>query len=225
MSKIVQQIQTRFKFFQIFWLISLIFSFGVIIASEFFVSFQSAQVTSPVLQMETNIGLIFGFLGLMLIFIITSAIATITYSMLTHGIYNYLKLSRGSDVNPTWAVWSIFIPLASYILVAINAKKGYESLKISSETAQYNFYTSIFYTIIGTILSFASIFYSIYQSIQSNGVPIVTKPFLNVPFYISIASLTIGMVVVYFTWKIMKEMTGAIVAENSEVAIPNFIEN
>ncbi len=215
MSKIVQQIQTRFQFFQIFWLVQTVGSFLIIILSEFFVSKQSLQNTSSAANVEINLGLAFGFLGFSLFFVICSVIATTAYAMLTHGIYNYLKLNKDSQINPTWAVWSIFIPFASYILVAINAKKSYESLGLNPEVAQYNFYASIFYTIVGTLLGIASVFYAIYDSLQNIGSVKVVKAFLNTPFFISMGSLIVGIIVIYFTWKIMKDMTSAIVAEES----------
>jgi hypothetical protein len=206
----LQQIQSRFRFFQFFWLLQVIASPIILLTSEL-VNPNSESVKASISQY--SLFYFFGYLGMLVIITAISITATVFYSMLTHGIYNYLKINKDSEVNPTWAVWSIFIPFASSILTALNTKKAYESLQLTSKTAKNFFYFAIFNTIIIPIVIFGSLFYSVYERIQ-NGVKLETvKPFMNINFYTNVVSILVSLVLAWFVWRIMKEMTSAIISQ------------
>jgi hypothetical protein len=217
MPLIVQQIQTRFKFFQIFWLIEAILAPILIVLSEYFNVMQQSQ-TKQIVEgvnptLTFNITFVLIFFGVLFVSLIISITGTVFYAMLTHGIYNYLKLNKGSKVNPTWAVWSIFIPVGG-IFVALNAKDAFKSLKLDSPTPKNYLYYAIFSLIATTILVFGNIFYTFYELFNSELKPVILKPFMNQIFYISILSTVISLGLFYFIWKVMKEMKDAIVSEN-----------
>jgi hypothetical protein len=220
MPIIVQQIQTRFKFFQIFWVLQIILIPVIIVFSEFLNTIKPVPVEKDlpagVLTNATRIDLtfLFSFLSISLIFSLTAIVATIFYAMLTHGIFNYINLNKDSKVNPTWAVWSIFIPFASHILVALNAKKAFESLKLNLPTAKNYLYYAVFSLIFSSILTFGNLFYTIFEVINNNGILTNMKPFMNYNFYISSIAVVISFGLMYFVWKTMKEIKDAIVVEN-----------
>ena len=217
MSKIVQQIQFRFKFFQIFWLFSAVLTPTMIILSEL----MNGLLKAPASNANTvfaNPLFLFGFLCLGFLTFVISVMAIVFYAMLTHGLFNFFKKNIEPKVDPTWAVWSIFIPFASSILTAYNFRSGFELLDLKSTTGKYNFIYSIFYTVVVVILSSISIYFSFYQTINKQGglitpVPLLITPvpFMNISFYISVATSILGFVYVYFTWKSAKELKDAVV--------------
>jgi hypothetical protein len=223
MSKIVQQIQTRFKFFQILWLIQILFAPVFIILTEFMNADNYKRVEQIANGVDSaftlNITLLLIFGVVFLVYLPIGIAGTVSYTMLTHGIFNYLKKYKESKVDPTWAVWSIFIPVASGILVALNFNKAFESLNLRSSTAKHNLYYSIFSIFIVSILSFVNMFYVIFQSINNYQNPIIPQPFINSTFYISIISIFISLGVIYFLWKTLKETVVAIGTENSNQVI------
>jgi hypothetical protein len=221
MPKIVQQIQTRFKFFQFFYFIQIAFSPIFIVLAEFMNAAQYSRLaqtttavsTYPIIDFKPF--LIF-FVALLLILPISICGATI-YAMLTHGIFNYLKKFKESKVDPIWAVWSIFIPVASIFLVALNLKRGFEMLNLVSSTAKNNLSYTIFYFITSSVLSLgnaAYLFFGIFADLES---PIIPKPFLNSSFIISIFVTFLALALAYFTWKTIKEITYSIINENKNL--------
>lgn len=151
---------------------------------------------------------------LYLVFLPIGTACVTFYAMLTHGIFNYLQKYKESKVSPTWAVWSMFIPVASGILVALNLKKAFESFDLKSPTAKNNLYYSIFSLVIISILTTGNLFFVVFQSINNYQNPIILKPFMNPTFYISILSIFVSLGVVYFLWKTLKEIVTAISLEN-----------
>jgi hypothetical protein len=218
MPKIVQQIQTRFKFFQIFWLVQILFIPVFVVLGELLNAENYNRLREVANEVNSTSSfdykLIIIFLLFFLISLLFGIVATIFYAMLTHGIFNYLKKHKESNVNPSWAVWSMFIPVASNILVALNLNKAFESLGIKSPTAKNNLYYSIFSLVATTILVFGNIFYTFYELFNSELKPIILKPFMNYSFYISVFTTMISIGLFYFIWKTVKEMKDAIVAEN-----------
>jgi hypothetical protein len=220
MSKIVQQIQSRFKYFQVLWLIQILFVPVFIILGEFMNVDNYARLeqiangVNSVASFNVTLLLIFGVV--FLVYLPLGIAGTVFYAMLTHGIFNYLKKYKESKVDPTWAVWSLFIPVASIILVALNLKKAFESLELRSLTAKNNLYYSIFGIIITSILSFINLFFLFFQTINNFQNPVIPKPFMNSTFYISLISLIVSLGVVYFVWKTYKEIVVAIAFEKND---------
>ena len=218
MPLIVQQIQTRFKVFQIFWLIEAVLAPILIVLSEYFSVMQQSQ-TKQIVEganpaLTFNIIFVLIFFGVLFVSLIISITGTVFYAMLTHGIFNYLKQKKASKIDPTWAVWSIFIPIASNILTALNANKGFELLELNSSTAKNNLNYAIFKVIIISILAIGNIIYAFYEIF--NNIENINQPFMNTTFYINILTTVISVGLMYFTWKVMKEMKDVIVSENTE---------
>ncbi len=202
MSKIVQQIQHRFKYFQIFIFILSIYSIFSLVIREL--------IKGNIIQ-NIPLGIFESLLST-----IFSVLYFIFYGMLTHGIYNFLLKFKETTVNPTNAVWSIFIPFASEILVSLNAKKGFESLKLNNQiTTQY-----LNYSIFSLIFIFGLFGLDLYL-IFSQGLAVkkslpIANPFTNNSFFISLIITLLLIASHYFVWKIMTEMKNAIVADSSE---------
>jgi hypothetical protein len=220
MPLIVQQIQTRFKFFQIFWLIQIIFSPALVVLAEFINAAQYSNLAQTTTAVSTypivDFTPLLILLGALLLILPISILGLTFYAMLTHGIFNYLKRCKESKVDPTWAVWSIFIPIASIILVALNLKKGFELLNLKSLTANNNLNYTIIYFVVSSILSLGNAIYLFYAIFSNFNSPIIPTPFMNSSFIISIFTMILALVVTFFTWKTIKEIVNAIVAENTE---------
>ena len=212
MHKIVQQIQTRFKWFQIILICEIIYSILSPILNQLF--------KSDILQNQST--QVFGIFDL-----VTSSVLTVLFytyfGMLTHGIFNYLKINKNSEVDPNWSVWSIFMPFANEILVSLNAKKGYEALNLETTTPSQYFRYAIFSLITSFFLLITIFYYTLLTLSRSSSDSILQKPF-GTSFVISVGLTILIFISNYFQWKIMKEMKNAIVADSLQADVEFMVE-
>ncbi len=134
--------------------------------------------------------------------------------MLIHGIYNYLQKFKDSPIHPANATWSVFIPLASEILVALNAKKGFEILKLKTELPSQYFRYSIFSLIVSFLLFVGIVYFSLVTLSGRSSDVILRIPF---DYSLVISSVLSALILIsyYFKWKIMEEMKNSIVADSA----------
>ena len=215
MSKIVQQIQIRFKWFQIILICEILYSILSLILNQLF--------KSDILEnLSTQVFAIFGILDL-----VTSSILTVlfytSFGMLTHGIFNYLKINRNSEVDPNWSVWSIFIPFANEILISLNAKKGYKTLNLDTSIPSQYFRYAIFSLVTSFFLLITIFYHTILTLGRTSSDSILQKPF-GTSFSTAVCLSILIFISYYFQWKIMKEMKNAIVVNSLQVDVESKAE-
>ena len=200
MTKTIQQIQTKFKWFQILWLVQAI----CISVNCYFTSLANLALSSTSkITVKFEISSYFwSIYGSSWLYSITYFLATVTLIVLIRSIFSFLKKQKSLSLNINWVTWSVLIPFVSHVTFAINAKKTSENLELKSKTFTQNYYLSIF-NFIGTGLLFAArILYLNYEKVSNPSVPIS----VSLSFYSNLITSSFALISMYFVWKVLFEL-------------------
>ena len=196
MSLMQKQILSRFKYFNFFWILTFIFWLSNLYPFD----------RNKLLELDPK--LITTLVVAALAYFVFTVCQSVFIGMWTHGIFNYLNSTNRTKIDPTFAVWSIFIPFFNLIRVPMNLIKATTALKIKST------YPKILFGI-GTI-NLLWIFPFVYFYVISINNPThwfsISKPYLEA-FWIVLEGLSITSL-----WLSVKSITQKIETEaNSDL--------
>lgn len=200
MTKTVQQIHTKFKWFQIFWLVQAI-CISVNCCFPSLANLASSNTSKITVKFEIS-SYFWSIYGSSRFYSITHFLATITLIILIRSIFSVLKQQMNLSLNINWVTWSVLIPFVSHFLFAINAKKTSDHLNLESKTFTQNYYLAIF-NFIGTGLLFAArVVFLNYEKVGNLNVPIS----VSLSVYSNFITSGFALISMYFVWKVLYEL-------------------
>jgi hypothetical protein len=131
-SILPSQIVSRFKYYNLFLIASIVCLAICLPASVLYLSeiknFNNFTSPTSIFVISLVISQLFTFACFA--FLITK---TVFQSMLIHAIFNLLRQTKESKINPTLAVWTQFIPFYAVVMYPFNFLQAYRSCNISNQ--------------------------------------------------------------------------------------------